>query len=51
MLTKGSEKACEEVLGLGSINYIVEYLNSSNEQFRVEALQLLENISEFQSGY
>lgn len=38
MLSKGSEKACEEVLGLGSINYIVEYLNSSNEQFRVEAL-------------
>jgi|LauGreDrversion4_2_1035121.scaffolds.fasta_scaffold199483_4 hypothetical protein len=36
---------------MGSINYIVEYLNSSNESFRVEALQVLENISEFQIGY
>lgn len=50
-LTKGSEKASEDFLSMGSINYIVEYLNSSNESFRVEALQVLENISEFQIGY
>lgn len=42
MLTKSNEKACETFLEFGSINYIIEYLNSSNENFRVEALQLLE---------
>jgi hypothetical protein len=37
-LTQNNEKACEEFLTQGSINYIIEYLNSSNENFRVEAL-------------
>lgn len=50
-LTKGSEKASEEFLGFGAVNYIIEYLNSSNESFRVEALQVLENMSEYQSSY
>jgi hypothetical protein len=47
MLTKHNEGSCQEFLQFGSINYIIEYLNSSNENFRVEALEVLENISEF----
>ena len=41
MLTKGSPKVCETFLEQGAINYIVEYLNSSNESFRVESLNVL----------
>jgi hypothetical protein len=42
LLTKGNENSCQTFLDFGAINYIIEYLNSSNENFRVEALQVLE---------
>jgi hypothetical protein len=42
MLTKKNKKACEVFLENGAINYIIEYLNSSNESFRVESLNVLE---------
>lgn len=47
MLTKGNPKVCETFIEQGAINYIVEYLNSSNENFRVESLNVLQQISEF----
>lgn len=47
LLTKGNSKVCETFLEHGAINYIVEYLNSSNENFRVESLNVLRQISEF----
>jgi hypothetical protein len=42
MLTKSNELGCQTLLDFGAINYIIEYLNSSNENFRVEALHVLE---------
>jgi hypothetical protein len=42
LLTKNNEKSCESFMEFGAINYIIEYLNSSNENFRVEALTVLE---------
>ena len=47
LLTKSNESACQSFLEFGSMNYIIEYLNSSNENFRVEALNVLQQISEF----
>ena len=47
MLSAYSEKACQEIIDFGAINYIIEYLNSSNESFRAEALYVLQNISEY----
>lgn len=46
-LAKGNQLASEEFLNHGAINYIIEYLNSSNENFRVESLEVLQHISEF----
>lgn len=46
-LTKNNAKACETFIEHGSISYIVEYLNSSNENFRVESLNVLRQISEY----
>lgn len=45
ILTNGNQKACETLMEQGAVNYIVEYLNSSNENFRVESLAVLEQIS------
>lgn len=42
LLTKNSKSACETFIEHGAVNYIVEYLNSSNENFRVESLNVLE---------
>jgi hypothetical protein len=42
LLTKNNQKACEAFIEHGAVNYIIEYLNSSNESFRVEALNVLE---------
>lgn len=42
LLTKNNESACQSFLEFGSMNYIIEYLNSSNENFRVEALNVLQ---------
>ena len=51
LLTKGNYKACETFIEHGAVNYIIEYLNSSNENFRVESLNVLEQISEFPVAY
>ena len=47
MLLKNSAKACETFIEQGAINYIIEYLNSSNENFRVESLNVLRYLSEY----
>ena len=47
LLTRNNQKACESFIEHGAINYIIEYLNSSNENFRVESLNCLEQISAF----
>jgi hypothetical protein len=46
-LTKGNNKVSETFIEQGAISYIIEYLNSSNENFRVESLNVLRQISEF----
>ena len=45
MLTLDNMKSCEVFIENGATSYIVEYLNSSNENFRVESLCILEQIS------
>jgi hypothetical protein len=47
LLTRGNVKSCETFLEHGAVNYIIEYLNSSNENFRVESLNVLEQICSF----
>lgn len=42
LLTRNSKKSCEAFMEHGAVNYIIEYLNSSNENFRVESLNVLE---------
>jgi hypothetical protein len=42
MITKNNEKACEVLIENGALSYVVEYLNSSNENFRVESLNVIE---------
>lgn len=47
MLSRNNSKISEALLEHGALNYLVEYLNSSNENFRVESLNVLQQLSEF----
>jgi hypothetical protein len=47
LLAKDDEKSCQILVENGAITSLLEYLNSNNENFRVETLFVLEEISRY----
>lgn len=41
LLTRNNQQSCESLLEHSTVTYIIEHLNSSNENFRVESLNVL----------
>ena len=47
MLAKGNERACEVLSENGALSYLVQYLNASNDSYRVETLNVISALSLF----
>lgn len=45
ILVNDNPKSCDDFIDNGGLNYLIEYLNSSNDSFRVESMNILKHLS------